>query len=166
MNKTDSTLAHKRLRDVLSYDPETGLFTWLVKVTKYTRVGTTAGGVHSSGYRIVCVDSVLHRGHRLAWFWVTGNWPAHPIDHRNGVKHDNRFSNLREVSHQVNCQNLQGAQANNRSGYLGVCQHGSSWRAQIKLNGRRIVLGSFATPALAHEAYLTAKRAVHSGCTI
>jgi hypothetical protein len=166
MNKTDSTLPHSRLREVLTYDSTTGRFTWLVKVTRYTCVGAYAGGVHSSGYVIVCVDGTLHRGHRLAWFWMTGKWPEGPIDHLNGIRHDNRFSNLREVTHQANTQNIRGAQVNNKTGYLGVCEHGSSWRAQIKLNGKRVVLGSFPSPYLAHEAYLAAKRAIHDGCTI
>ena len=166
MNKTDSTLAHARLREVLAYDAAAGRFTWLKKITRYTRVGTTAGGVHSSGYFIVCVDGTLHRGHRLAWFWMTGEWPEGPIDHLNGVRHDNRFNNLREVTRQANAQNVRSAQINNKTGYLGVCEHGSSWRAQIKINGKRLILGSFPSPALAHAAYLAAKRVVHAGCTL
>ncbi len=166
MSKSDFTLTQARLKEVLHYDPKTGLFTRRVKTSNSIAVGMPAGHLHSSGYRIISVGGELRRAHRLAWLWMTGSWPSGQIDHINGRRHDNRFCNLREVTAQLNTQNLKSAQVNNKTGLLGVTAHGPSWRATITVGGKQRTLGSFPTANLAHVAYLKAKRAEHTGNTL
>jgi hypothetical protein len=99
-------LTHKRLCEVLVYEKSTGLFRWRMKASKKTIVGEVAGclTVEKSGYRRVRIriDGRLYKAHRLAWFYETGRWPKHEIDHINGDAADNRFENLRDVPHRQN----------------------------------------------------------------
>lgn len=112
-----------------------------------------------NGYRVIRIDDALYLAHRLAWFYVTGNWPANQIDHINGVRDDNRFSNLREAT---NLQNAHNRKYNrNKSGFQGVRKENSKWLAEIKINYKAVRLGLFNTPEEAHCAYLIAKRQHH-----
>lgn len=155
--KTELTAA--RLRELLHYDPETGHFTHLVSRGKAIK-GERPTGISDDGYMRVMVDGRKYQLHRLAWLYVTGSHPAQQIDHRNRVRHDNRFSNLREALPVQNSQNLT-VRATNPSGFLGVSRHGKKWRAAIAIHGRRKHLGRFHTPQQASEAYLSAKAALH-----
>lgn len=159
-------LTADRLRAVLSYDPDTGLF--LRRTKGIGRPMTCSPGKH--GYVRIKVDGCQHLAHRLAWLYMTGEWPAGVIDHRNGNGADNRWMNLRDVTVSVNLQNQQKATAQNTNGLLGahVLRRGGTVRfqSQIRVNGRRLYLGIFDTPEEAHAAYLAAKRRLHEGCTI
>ena len=97
-----------------------------------------------------------------------GTWPENQIDHINGVRHDNRIDNLRDVLQSTNAQNQRKPSATNKCGFLGVNFHKCSnrWIAQIHVQGKKKHLGLFDTPKEAHEAYVTAKRELHEGCTI
>lgn len=154
----------ERLRELLSYDPETGLFHWRISYRR-TKTGDRAGAF-SHGYVAIMTDGYLNRAHRLVWLYVHGRWPLNQIDHVNGNRADNRLENLREADSKINGQNKQVAQANNTTGFLGVSFKRKKFRARIKVNGRQLALGSFNTPEAAHEAYLIAKRQHHEGCTL
>ena len=104
-------ITQAELKDVLAYCPETGV------LTRYN--SKHAGTKDKDGYIIVSIDSVRYKAHRLIWFYMTGKWPD-TIDHINRVKDDNRWANLRNVSHQENHKN-RPIQANNKSGVAGVC---------------------------------------------
>lgn len=161
-------LSAERLREVLLYDPKTGIFTWLARRQKVSP-GAVAGTNHSEGYRRIVVDSKFYYAHRLAWLYVNGNWPANSIDHIDGDRSNNRISNLRDASDDVNSQNLHGAQINNKtSGLLGVCfsKNAGKFHAQITHKRKPIHLGFFDDKNDAHQAYLDAKRRIHEGCTI
>lgn len=162
-------LTADRLRELLHYDPETGVFTWLVHRQRH-RAGDVAGSKHSMGYIEMGVCGASYLAHRLAWLYMTGSWPAGDVDHKNGQRSDNRFDNLRDVTKSVNLQNRQGATANNKSGLLGVSKSIAKcgrWFARIQdSTGKQKGLGSFGTPEEAHAAYLDAKRSMHEGCTI
>lgn len=162
-----SDLTQSRLMHLLAYDPETGVFTWRVSPTNGVRVGTVAGGKRSDGYHQINIDGKHYRAHRLAWLYIHGHFPG-LIDHLNGIRADNRITNLRDVDCSINSQNQRRAQSANKSGLLGVCWHkcNAKWRAQIRLDGRKKHLGLFATADEAHAAYLEAKRLHHRGCTI
>jgi hypothetical protein len=165
----ESSLSAERLREVLHYDPLTGIFSWRVKTAARIKVGDVAGSINKHGYRYVHFDGVNYRANRLAWFYVHGEWPEHTVDHINGVKSDDRFTNLRDVTHQKNVQNERRARSNTKTGLLGVTRHkraGGQWRADIGVNGKNVYLGLFPTPEQAHAAYLEAKRKLHEGCTI
>lgn len=157
-----TALTHERLKELLHYDPDTGLFTWIAG----RRCGAVAVVNHNMGYVSLRVDYKLHLAHRLAFLYMTGTLPAMDVDHINGVRSDNRWLNLREVSHTTNMQNMRSATAANTSGFMGVAPRRSKWCAYLKVGGKTKYLGIYSTAEEAHQAYLTAKRELHAGCTI
>jgi len=161
-------LTAERLRSILSYDPETGIFTWKHK-SRNTWPGKVAGCKNKAlGYIIIGIDGTEHYAHRLAWLYVYGTWPGGVIDHRDTDRSNNRIANLRDTSRSVNQQNIRKPRAHGTSGFLGVTWHKQTgrWKAQISVKGRNRHLGLFDDPVEAHQAYLEAKREHHSGCTI
>jgi hypothetical protein len=151
------------LRRVLSYDPNTGIFLWKVALSNSTRVGEQAGSPGSTGHLSIWVHRRIFKAHRLAWLYVYGEWPKLDIDHINGVRLDNRISNLRDVPRVINVQNIRNARKDNSTGYLGVSPNGSGFRAEIGVNRKKVCLGTFKTPQEAHAAYLQAKQIHHPG---
>lgn len=153
------TIAHTALLATLEYDQETGHF---------VRRGNPKilGGDNGQGYLIICLSGQRYRAHRLAVFYVTGQWPAHEVDHINGNRSDNRWENLRLVTGNVNSQNRREAQKNSSTGLLGVRPFRGRFRSVIALNHKRKHLGTFETAIEAHQAYVAAKRLMHEGCTI
>lgn len=152
-------LTAARLRELLHYDPETGLF----KRRHGRRAGAIAGSRNPShGYIIVRVDGREYRAHRLAWLYVNGCWPVEQVDHRDGDRQNNAFSNLRECNNAENSQNRR-RRSDNASGFVGVTwdRQVCRWRSQIKKAGRNVCLGFFDDPARAHSAYLHAKASLH-----
>lgn len=164
--KTDAMTA-ARLKELLHYEPTTGVFTWL-KAGRIgsNREGKQAGSRHSHGYVHVQIDGVIYGAHRLAWLYVHGVMPSLQIDHRNGVRDDNRIDNLRDASSAINAQNRHCAQRNNQTGLIGAHRHGKSFTSKIKVEGKTQHLGSFETAEAANVAYLQAKRVKHAGCTL
>lgn len=153
-------LTAQRLRELVHYDPRTGIFV--------RKTGRNAGkiiGTPERKWLQMNLDRQPYRAHRLAWLYVFGEWP-NIIDHINGDRHDNRIDNLRSVDKRINAQNIRSASRNNRSGFLGVSRIGLKWRASIYTNGVSLRLGPFETPEIAYAAYLSAKRKLHAGCTI
>lgn len=152
-------LTAERLREILHYDPETGLFTWCAHTTPRHRTtgGQIAGRRQSRGYIQITIDGRCYVAHRLAWFYITGSWPAAEIDHINGIRDDNRFVNLREATRAQNMANSRRLHSNT-SGFKGVSfdKRDGRWRAYIRGNQRRHHLGSFDTPEEAHAAYCAA----------
>ena len=149
-----SKLSHEELKRLLHYNPETGIFTWLVSRGN-TKPGKKAGYLESSlGYRRIRINKVDYKLHRLAWFYMTGKWPKNHIDHINGIKDDNRFHNLREATTSQNMFNNK-TRSDNTSGYKGVGWHkkANKYVAYISVKGRQLYLGIFETPEEAHEAY-------------
>lgn len=154
-----------RLRELLAYDQETGVFTWLVG-RKKASAGSLAGSQNSRGYMEITIERKKHYAHRLAWAYVHGHFPKGQIDHRDGDRSNNSISNLRDATSTINNQNKRGPRSDNKSGFLGVSKHGRQWRAEIMICGENLRLGLFNTPELAHTAYINAKRQHHAGCTI
>jgi hypothetical protein len=109
------------------------------------------------GYRQMRVAGRAYCVHRLAWLYMTGEWPKHQIDHKNRVVDDNRWCNLRDVSQSANKLNC-GMYRNNKSGFRGVSWYEPSrkWLAQITRGGKRKHIGYFDSPEEAHEAFLAA----------
>lgn len=169
MSAVDSKLTQERLKELLHYDPENGRFTWArVTYAKDYLLGAEAGCRRSDGYILIRVDGRLHRAHRLAWLYVHGEWPTGDVDHVNGKPSDNRLANLRDVSHRTNLQNMRRPHKDGSTGYLGVSfskQH-QQYAARIRIGGAYRHLGLFSTAEGASEAYLSAKRRHHEGCTI
>jgi len=159
-------LTQERLKEVLHYDPETGIFTWAVRTSNRVRVGDIAGCDDGRGYLQIKIDGVLHRVHRLAWLYMTGEFPTFLVDHENGIVSDSRWKNLRDATKIRNGQNRRKANKNNLTGLLGVSRHGNQFRAIIHTGKVRTRIGDYASPELAHAAYVEAKRRLHQFCTI
>jgi hypothetical protein len=163
-SKMKSTTA-ETLRGLLDYDPNTGIFRWMVQPNNRVKVGAVAGSVSSKGYTRIKINGMEFKAHRLAWLHFHGVMPTHDIDHINGNRADNRIANLRDVSRSMNLQNQTRPRTDNTSGYRGVSLHksGKRWKAQIMVNGRKQYIGYFNTPEAAHAAYLAAKLRFHPG---
>lgn len=164
-----SDISTDRLRELLSYDPETGIFRWLRKRRGLVCEGDIAGGFVRGGYLRIQVDGHGYSAHRLAWFYMTGEWPKGDIDHRNGGRADNRWGNLRDLPARLNRQNLRAATSRNKScGLLGVSWHPRPrpWRASIRVDGKKLHLGYFHTKEEAYATYLSAKRVLHPANTL
>ena len=144
------------LRSVLHYDADSGLFTRLTGRYK----GKIAGSVGGAGYIQITVCGIKENGHRLAWLYMTGEWPTHGLDHRNLIKTDNRWENLRPATKQQNNYN-RGLTVKNKSGYKGVSRCGNRWRAQCRVNGINYSIGYFLDPASASSAYQDFARMHH-----
>ncbi len=160
-------LTVERLKELLHYNPETGIFTWRAKAG-CKGAGSVAGSPHRGGYRRqIMIDRTSYREHRLAWIYMTGSLPEFEIDHINTDGRDNRWENLRKSDRFANSQNQRRAHRNNkRTGLLGAYPAGKKFKASIRANGDDIYLGVFDTAIMAHEAYVSAKRQHHQGCTL
>ena len=158
-----------RLREIFHYDPSTGVFTNRIRRGSRAAAGATAGCINNStGYWRLRIDSVDVWAHRAAWCYVTGLWPTLHIDHIDGDKLNNRFTNLRDVRGSVNSQNLRRPHSDNKAGFLGVSweKRGRAYVANIYVDGHNRTLGRFSEPEKAHAAYLSAKRRLHEGCVV
>lgn len=152
-------ITQEYLKSILNYDPETGLFTWLVQKGKRVKIGQKAG-IISEGYIKIKIDGKKYFAHRLAWLYMTGEWPKDEIDHKNTIRGDNRWENLREATSQQNSFNI-SIRVNNKSGFKGVYKYKHyGYRAAINFNGKITMLGLFATAKEAHEAYVKAAKEI------
>ena len=150
------------LKETLSYDPETGLFTRLKRTSNCIKANQIACRLNKrTKYKQVSFDGVEYQSHRLIWMYVYGTWPKGQIDHINRDKSDNRLSNLRDCSISENKQNS-GLYKSNKTGFKGVFNKGSAYEAGIRVNGKRIYLGRFKTAELAYEAYVLFARKLHT----
>lgn len=137
-------LTQAQLKEVLHYDPEAGVFTWMVP-GKGMGVGQNAGSINKfHKYRYIQLDGKNYLASRLAWLYMEGYFPEHQIDHKNRIRHDDRWKNLRHVSPQCNSRNC-SISKNNKSGITGVCWQKTMniWTAQIMISGKAKHLGCF-----------------------
>jgi hypothetical protein len=165
-NEKRPSVTRERLKELLGYDEATGLFFWKQWVAGKAFKGTVAGSKNTMGHIKMQIDGRAYLAHRLAWLYVHGNWPIFEIDHINGVRTDNRMSNLRDVPTGVNMQNKREAYKNNNTGFLGVYKKGKRFAAKIQIDGKGVYLGSFKTANEAHLRYVSEKRLIHPGNTI
>lgn len=137
------------IKNIIYYNPENGVFTWLTGRMK----GKNAGAINSKGYLQIAINHKIYQAHRLAWFYVYGIFPYGDIDHINRVKTDNRLSNIREVTRSKNLFN-RALFKSNKSGEKGVCflKKTNRWLASARLNGKEKYLGVFVNFVDAVEA--------------
>ncbi|EOS94747.1 HNH endonuclease [Erwinia tracheiphila] len=154
-------LSHSELQSVLSYSPETGRFTWNKKSGTKIR-NSVAGTHHKTGYVVITIQKKPYRAHRLAWFYVYGEWPTEDIDHINRIRSDNRLCNLRLANKSQNQHNT-GLGRNNSSGFKGVyfSTREGKFLAQIMVSRKRVSLGYHRTAIEAHQAYKNAAAIYH-----
>lgn len=152
----------ERLRELFSYNPETGEFTRLVYVSPNAQAGQVIKGCKVCNHLGIRADGKLYYAHRLAWLYVHGEFPAKGIDvdHINRDKCDNRIANLRLASRTENNRNRRMANKNSRSGVLGIHhnQKRNVWVALITVDYETIKLGAFATKEQAVAARLDGER--------
>lgn len=160
MSKTDLTAG--ALRELLHYNPESGIFTWLV-AQGGASIGAVAGSPNERGYWKIKLCGRAYGAHRLAWLYCNGAWPSFEIDHHDQDKSNNRIANLRPATRSQNSQN-KSLRCDNKSGLRGVSWYAKSgkWCAQIGLNGRRKNLGYFESKEDAYNAYLAAAATMHT----
>jgi HNH endonuclease len=131
-------LTHDRLKELLSYDPKTGLFTWNLDRNERIKKGEQAGTIDHKGYVRIRIGNKKYRAHRLAYLYMTGEWPTTILDHINRNRSDNKWSNLRPVTERYNYYNASDNR-NNSSGVRGVhWQKGiNRWVAKIGEHHRK-----------------------------
>ncbi len=151
-----------RLKELLYYEPSTGWFIWRVKRTNSVPIGSRAGVLDDRNYRKIQLLGKQYYAGRLAWFYMTGKWPACVIDHIDRDQANDAWGNLREASY--------GESTHNRilpvgvSGLRGVRRVHSNplrWEARIAVGYHRVSLGTFDSAEEAHVAYLAASEKLH-----
>lgn len=156
----------EQLQELLLYDPITGVFINLTTRSHNAKAGMVAGAKQLTGHYAVQLNGKKYLLHRLAWLYMTGDWPVYGIDHIDGDPSNNKFENLRDIPQQYNAQNIKRAQKHSKKGILGVSENHHNFMARIKLNGVSTYIGTYKTPGLAHQAYLEFKRIHHPGNTL
>jgi hypothetical protein len=150
----------EKLKSLIQYFPESGEFRWLRDRGRLAKCGDLAGRTDTYGHRQITINGKAHLAHRLAVLYMTGELPNHQVDHKNKIRSDNRWSNLRQATHSQNCVNRA---TTNTHGYLGVVKVGERYGSSISFRlpdgkKKRIHLGMFSSAKEAHDAYMLACR--------
>lgn len=140
-------VTQKRLKELLEYNAETGVFTWLIYKNK-----KQAGYVKTNGYRQISINKINYPAHKLAWLYVYGKYPI-MLDHKDHNRDNNAILNLREVTNSENSKNMK-QNKNNKTGIVGVSLNKSigKWEASITVNMKPVKLGFFTDIHLAIKA--------------
>ena len=138
-------ITQTELQTLLSYDPDTGIFRSNAD-TKHWHRGQAVGSPHKDGYLTVMLKGKNYLLHRLAFLYMEGEFPRACVDHRNRIRSDNRWENLRSATYTLNNQNT-GISRNNTSGVKGVSWHKKSgkWQAFVSCGSRPVYLGLFSS---------------------
>lgn len=156
MSKTIlSNLTQDKLKEILAYNHDSGLFRWKVRAATNIKIGDVAGCDDSDGYRHIGIKGTLYLAQRLVWLYVYGKWPRGVIDHIDHDPSNNRIANLRDVTESENHQNRQGVRG--YSWHRGA----GKWSAKIKVNRKTRYIGIYETEPEARAAYLAAKKIFH-----
>lgn len=154
-------ITQQELKELLSYNPETGEFTWKVNRSRLAKAGQIAGCDDGTGYRAIHIKGKSWKAHRLVFIWHTGDYPK-CIDHINGNKSDNRWENLRPATRGQNNQN-QSIRSDNTSGFKGVyyLKKNRKWAAQVTVDGKQKYLGLYQSEYEAGEVARKAREHYH-----
>jgi len=161
--KDDARLPIDVFKQLLNYDPETGLLTWKEPQKNGSMpAGSVAGSVAYTGYVKVQIKRKMYMAHRIAWLLTHGEWPSGFLDHIDNCRSNNRIANLRVVNAAQNSRNALMSSANT-SGYKGVTwsKKSQKWQASVKVQGRSNHVGLFGTKELAAEAAQNARNRYH-----
>jgi hypothetical protein len=155
MKHTPFSLTAQHLREVLHYEPDTGIFTWL----KTRRAGAVAGSKKEDGYIRISIRGRDFKASRLAWLYMTGEWPSLLVDHEDRDRGNNRWRNLRQVTHKQNRENTTPT-GHGTSGRIGVSWDSQKqrWLAHICHNYQLIRLGRHSTLIDAVAARMRSER--------
>lgn len=151
MLEYSTVLTQERLKEVLDYDPITGLFTWKMAISTTIKIGDQAGSL-SGGYIRINVGGISYGGHNLAWLYMYGQLTM--VDHKDSVGWHNWINNLRKTNYQLNAANRRSFLSN--SGIKGVHERNGRYEVGIKVNQKRIYLGIYDSLEEAADAYMKA----------
>jgi len=176
MEKFTELPSQEFLSEILRYDHQTGNLFWrsrsqgMFKSTQAWRAWSARfsgreafATANNKGHKVGSISGTKYLAHRVVWTLLHGDIPiGMQIDHINGVKSDNRASNLRLATSGQNRHNT-GKRADNTSGFKGVtwCKHAQKWQAQIKVNKKYKFLGYFSDETIAAAAYSNAAEVLH-----
>ncbi len=137
-------LTQTKLKEILHYNPDTGIFTWLIAPSRSTTIGDIAGTYLKDGGIQICIAGKLYKAHRLAFLYMDGIFPVDYIDHKDTIRSHNWWSNLRKATFSNNMHNVT-LRKDNTSGVKGVtwCKTYSKWLARVRLNGKYKHVGYF-----------------------
>lgn len=158
-------LTQERLKELLEYTPETGIFTWKARPSNRVRVGDIAGHLEKKdGYIMLGIGGVLYRAHRLAWLYMTGDFPPKEkdIDHKNGLRADNRWANIRLAERYENLRNMRSRGGTSEHKGVSFDRSRGLWKAQIQIMGKNTFIGRYASEQDAALAY-NARAAIEFG---
>lgn len=152
----------EELRELLSYDPDTGIFRWLKSINNRVKIGDIPKSTAGKGYYAVQIYGCRYYLHRLAMFYVSGEWPPNDVDHINGDIKDNRISNLRHATRAENLKNSK-PHKDSQTGFKGVSfdRQRGDYMARVCINGKTKNLGRFKTANEAAVAYQSAAKERH-----
>lgn len=155
-------LTQERLKEILDYDTDSGVFRWRVKKARWTKIGSKTGCDNKSGHLVIRIDQKNYLCHRLAWLYIYGKWPTEQIDHINGDGCDNRICNLRQATHAQNTRNVR-RHRDSESKYKGIYidKRVGRWVAKICVNKKSIHIGIYKNEEMAAKAYDTAALKYH-----
>lgn len=145
-------LTQEILKEWIYYDPDEGSFMWL----KGARAGSKAGCIIR--YQKICIFGIIYPAAKIAWLYMTGEFPSCPIDHKNRITCDDRWLNLRKATVQ---QNNANRSSSNPLGVKGVKKYYHRYSASIRVNGIKTFLGTFATLEEARDAYNTKAKEIY-----
>jgi len=148
-------LTLERLKSLFHYDPETGALTRLVSMGN-AAAGAQVTSTNGDGYRIVAIDRKRYKVSRVAWLYMTGEWPSSQIDHKDRNRLNDSWSNLRHATHSQNMANRPFPRARFVDG---------KWDVRIQKDGTRHYIGRFSSLAEAREAFRSASQRHHGEFT-
>lgn len=154
------TVTQKRLKEVLHYNPENGIFVWRVNISSRNRCGDVAGTLRADGYIRLQIDGVRKYATHWAYLYMTGALPADEVDHIDRDRANNRWSNLRLATKSQNCANRPQQRKYSKLP-RGVSKRGKKFIAMISVLGDQRYLGIYDTPSEAHKAYSKAATEVY-----
>lgn len=146
-NKKPVEMTQERLKQIFSYDPETGEF------ARLKHVGGARKKAEPVRYRAICIDGAPYLAHRMAWLYMTGEMPSRNVDHINRDPSDNRWCNLRLVTQQQNMWNA--IHPTGKTRLRGVSKVNNKYRASVHNNNKRVHIGYFSSAEAAAEAVLS-----------
>ncbi len=162
INEKESLITQTDLFELFNYDEITGIVIWKKSRSNRIKLGTKVGSLSKHGYLQVRLNGKLWLLHRLIWLMKTGNFPKLYIDHINGIRSDNSWNNLREVNRNQNMQNIHNSHFDSATGLLGVTfdKQSGKYKAQMTVNGEKVLNKLFNTPDEARECYLRVKEEI------
>lgn len=153
-------ITHAYILRRFSYDPVTGVMTHRETTTNRVKVGDPVGHLHhTSGYLQTRLGGKTVKVHRVIWFYQTGAWPSEDVDHIDGNRSNNAWSNLRQCSREDNLHNMRAK--NPRSGFKGVVQRGGSFMVRIRTKDKIHHIGSYSSAEVAASAHDEAALRLH-----